>query len=349
MIAMPETREKKAHLLIENYENIDGFNKRITDSQYEATDVDTPTLRFRGTLVDARNGLENLKITCWQRNVSRLRKMDVSLPAIVTISLNARQRIEEVELDRSFKGSKGLMCCHSYLNGNLKSKLRGHPLDATFIHEVKQEKTHCAHLFEVLSGMYSYYRILKEDGFAALDPQRYAWEEESIDSFTENGTIHSVGVHVLKGRAPIHYGLILHDIMGKVRFEKNGLFRVGDVEADFFIHGKNAVHGTVSLHGGSAGSTDLARFLFGCIEELKPELCPGKDIRLFNTNLYPRACIGLLIQVAAVRLFNSNYSYVMHALTALQRSNDAPLCVGALRDQGEADRFFPGFSFRELI
>ena len=37
------------------------------------------------------------------------------------------------------------------------------------------------------------------------------------------------------------------------------------------------------------------------------------------------------------------------AITALQRAGDRPLCVGALNNQEEADRWFPGFSFSELV
>jgi hypothetical protein len=349
-IVMTETDGKRAHLLMENHENIDDFRKLILESPYTAMDLDTPTLRFRGTLVDARNGAGGLRIIGWQRNVSRLRKLDVSLPTIITLTLNGNGRIENVELDRSFKGSKGLMCCHAYLNRNMKAQLEGGIFDSAFFHRVKQEKTHCSHLFEVLSGMYSYYQILKENDFKEIQPEGYACEEEAIDSYIEDGTLHSLGTHALKGKAPIHFRLVLHDVLSKVGFDKNGIFKMyRGVEADFFLNEKHLLSGTVSIHGSKTGHTDLSKFLFKCIDLLKSELCSGKAIRIFNTNLYPRACIGMLIQAVAIRLFNNNYSYIMHTLTALQRSSDAPLCVGALADQNEADRHFPGFDFSELV
>jgi hypothetical protein len=94
---------------------------------------------------------------------------------------------------------------------------------------------------------------------------------------------------------------------------------------------------------------DLSKFLFKCIQQLKQQLCPEQKIRIFNTNLYPQAYIGMLIQSIAIRLFNNNYNYIMHALTALQRSGNRPLCVGAITNQDEAKQYFPKYSFADLV
>jgi hypothetical protein len=341
---------KTAHLLIGNNESIDDMKRAICDSEYTALDLDKPTLRFRGTLIDARRGFDHLKITGWQRNIARLRKLDVSLPTIITMTLSGDGIIEDIDFDRSFKGSKGLMCCWSYLNRNLKSQLPGHAFDSSFINLVKQEKMHCAHLFEVLSGIYSYYRILKENNFEDINPRQYACEEEAIDSYVDEGSLHSVGKHVFQEKPSVDYRLTLHDIIGNVGFTNKGTLEMRNgVEASFALNGKQVLNEMVSINSRDTGHTDLAAFLLRCIGAIKKEVCPEKQLRMFNTNLYPRAYIGMLVQSVAIRLFNNNYNYIMHALTALQRSANAPLCVGAISDQDEADRHFPGFSFSELV
>jgi hypothetical protein len=346
-----ETMEKKsARLLIANYDSIDDIKRKILDSQYTAFDLDKPTLRFRGTIVDARCGMENIRIIAWQRNVARLRKMDVSLPTIVFITLGRNRSIESIELDPSFAGSKGLMCCFTYLNRNLKSRLVNQPFDGAFLKLAKQEKLHCAHLFEVLSCAYSFFRILEENDFNDLKARGYAYEEEVIDSYAEKATLHSVGRHAIGNKLEFDYRLDLADIISGVRFAKSGALETARaVEASFSINDKQVLSDPVSVNSAGSHDTDLSAFLIRCIGALRKEMFPAKQTKMLNTNLYPRAYIGMLVQSVAIRLFNSNYNYIMHALTALQRTNNAPLCAGALADQEEADKFFPGYSFSELV
>jgi hypothetical protein len=347
---MHTIEKNTAQLLLDDYHSIDDLKQRILTSSYATVDPLKPTLRFRGTVIDARDGLERIVITGWQRNVSRLRKMDVSLPTIITLVLDKNRHIREIELDESFKGSKGLMCSHRYLNRNLKTQVRGQVFDGSFLGAIKQEKTHCSHLFEVLSGMYSFYRMAENRGFAGLRPRGFMYEEEAIDSYTKDGTIHSLGTHMVKGLAPVCFRLSLHDIMGKVGFAGGGALRLEEgVAAVFRLNGEKVLKGMISINNQNCGHPDLLKFLLQCIAKVKDKLCPAKGIRMFNTNLYPRAYIGMLIQAVAIRLFNNNYNYIMHALTALQRFDEVPLCVGALTDQAEADQYFPGFDFTELI
>jgi hypothetical protein len=341
---------KKARLLIYNYESIDDMKNKILDSPAMMMDKNAPTCRFRGTVVDGRNGFEHIRITGWQRNVSRLRGMDVSLPTIITLRLDGNDLIEDIELDSSFKGSKGLMCCRTYLNRNLKSELQGHVFDSSIINKSKVRKTYCFHIFEVLSGIYSYYQTLKSNDFKDIYPQHYAYEEEAIDSYSENNTIYSAGVHLVKGRIPVRFRLTLHNIINNVSFDNNGILKMDEaVWADFILNEKHVLSEPVSIHSMNGGVMDISKFLFQCIKQLKQWMCPGNNIRLFNTNLYPGAYIGMLIQSVAIRLFNNNYHYIMHALTSLQRSGNAPLCVGAVIDWEEAHTHFPGFDFSELI
>ncbi len=336
--------DKQAQLLINSYDNIEQLTSRILESNYTAADPLVPALRFRGTVVQAGERGTGCKITGWQRNVSRLRKMDVSLPTIITMDVDSDQRIENIELDPGFAGSKGLICSHTYLNRRLKTLLQGRVLDNSFIHRVKQENTHCAHLFEVLSGLYSYYTMLKANGFMDLHARGYAYEEEVIDSYADDGSLNSLGTHVCMGREPLRYKTSLQNILKKVGFTKNGALTITKgIETDFSLNGISSVHGVVN------DFTGLSGFLLRCLGKVRRQILPGTYVRMFNSNLYPGAYLGMLVQAVAIRLFNDNYNYIMHAVTALQRAEGRPLCVGALGDQEEADRWFPGFSFSELV
>lgn len=341
---------KAAQLLINNYEDIDQLPKRILDAPYQALDLDTPVCRFRGSVVDLHGECDRIKLVGWQRNIARLRKMDVSLPMIITLTLSGAGVIEDINLDSSFKGSKGLMCCWKYLNRNLKSIFEGQVFDRGFIAKAKLESTHCYHLFEVLSGLYSYYQILQASGSHQIGPAQTAYEEEAIDSYVENGTIHSLGTQVLKGNAPIHFELILHQILQRVSFDKNGKLKTEQgIQADFILDDELVLSEAIAINTLIPQALDLSHFLFKCIRQLKQRLCPNQNLQIYNTNLYPQAYHGMLIQSIAIRLFNSNYNYIMHALTALQRSDTQPLCIGAIKDQNEANQYFPGYSFAELI
>ena len=347
---MQDIDNKTAHLLLDNYESIDNIKDMILGSPFIVMDTKAPACRFRGTLADVRQGFNHIKIMGWQRNVSRLRKMDVSLPTIVTLTLNDKEIIEDIELDNSFKGSKGLMCSHKYLNRNLKSIFKGMVFDNSFFHKTKVRKTHCFHLFEVLSGIYSYYQILKSRCFKDIYPHHYSYEEEVIDSYIEDGTLHSLGIHLFNLDKPVHFRLTLHNIINNISFNTHGILEIqGGVRAGFFINEKHILSEVISIYNRNNERMDLSKFLFSCIKQLKPKLCLAKNIRMFNTNLYPRAYIGMLIQSVAIRLFNNNYNYIMHALTSLQRINNTPLCIGAIIDKEEAKTCFPGFSFSDLI
>jgi hypothetical protein len=344
------TGRKRASLLIDDYKRIDDLTARIPVARYRSADPDTPACRFRGSLIDFRDGSGISRLTGWQRNVARVRKMDVSLPTIVTLKLNREGIIEEAGLDPCFKGSKGLMCSWKYLNGNLKKELEGKSFEHGFLAAVKQEKMHCAHLFEVLSGLYTYYLILKENGFKEILPENYAYEEEAIDSVLEGDTVHSLGIHALKGKPVFEYRLSLHNLMSRIGFDRDGTLRTTQgVRAEFSVNGSPVLESTVSVNVPGTPYKDLAKFLLQCIRELKRRLCAGEIARILNTNLHPSAYIGLFTQVAVIRLFHASYAYIMHALTALQRPGHKPACVGAVSDQGEADLYFPGFKLTDLI
>jgi hypothetical protein len=350
MINTDTNKLRAASLLIGDYESIDDIGQKVLSSTFTAIDLDKPTLRFRGTVVDAREGSGNLVITGWQRNVARLRKLDVSLPTIIRMTLDANRVIRKIELDGSFKGSKGLMCCFPYLDRNMKSLLSDTSFDTGFIRRVKQENTHCAHIFEVLSGMYTYYKILETDGFADLAGRGYAYEEEVIDSFIDDGTLHSVGRHSMTEKPTIDYALDLEQIIQAVRFTKQGMLESAKgINATFAIDRKQVIADTVSVNNVSAKERDLAVFLLKCVGAMKSVICPALGTKMLNTNLHPRAYLGMLVQSISIRLFNNNFNYIMHALTSLQRSVEAPLCVGAIENQEEADKCFPGYSFSELV
>jgi len=342
----------KPTLLINDYSaihDLESIKKSITENHYYSISRTVPMCRFRGTVVDTRTRPDNMEtILGWQRNVSRIRSMDVSMPTLISLTVNDREEIMDIELDASFRGSKGLLCSRPYLDTLLKKKLIGLHLDTNFLQAITVNQLHCFHLVEVLSGVYSYYRILKNKQIHARDSVEY--EEEVMDCFIKDDDCYACSSHVMKGENPIFHTLKFHDIFRVVNFDKAGNLKgLENVKIDFFING-SFMFSNDDFRGTSKYMyRDFLKFILNCINELKPSVCHGTNARFLNTNLVPGALIGLIVQCIAMQTFKNNYNYVMHALTALQRPNHIPLCLGAIKNKDEAHAFFEGYDFENLL
>jgi hypothetical protein len=294
--------------------------------------------RFRGTALYCDGTLVG-----WQRNISRLKKMDVSLPTIITVTLGPDDTISDIDLDPSFKGSKGLMCSHSYLHRIMRQHLLGARLDKTLFSKIKQRDLPCFHLVEVLLGMTTFYLTAKH-GNRTDDPY---YEQEFIDCYSSGHDLVGQGRQDINGQKEVRYTLHFKNILQRIAFDNTGrLSKMDDIDADFYLNGALVMSRTVNF---KVRFQRMLDFILSCIDHVKTCVCPDLDIPFRITNLFPPAILSLLIQASAMHLFNNNYTYVMHVLTALQRRKGAPVCVGAIRDEAEANRYFPDYRFGEMI
>ena len=94
---------------------------------------------------------------------------------------------------------------------------------------------------------------------------------------------------------------------------------------------------------------DFLKFILTCINNLKSHMGVDRKVRFLNTNLLPGALVGLIVQAIAMQTFKNNYNYVMHVLTALQRPDNIPKCLGAIKNKMEAETYFKGYDFENLL
>lgn len=346
--------QTKPTLLIEEYSTLDDFEKikkKIITNNYSSMSQNVPMCRFRGTVIDSPQKDGNVeKIMGWQRSVSRIRKMDVSLQTLISLTVNETEEIVDIELDDSFRGSKGLLCSQTYLDKALKRNIIGLKLNTNFLKSVTMADLHCFHLVEILSAIYSYYRIVKHQKTTTGNQEKYHFEEEVMDCFLKDDDGYAFSKYVFKDREPIWHTLKFNDLFRTVGFDKAGNLKgLEKVKIDFFINDTFICNNTELLGRSKNIYRDFLAFILKCINEIKIRICDDLNVRFLNTNLFPGALIGSIVQAVAMQTFKNNYNYVMHVLTALQRPDNTPLCLGAIKNKAEAETYFEGYDFEDLL
>lgn len=326
------------HLLIKTHKDPADLKKRIVSNRVRPLAQTLPICRFRGTAI-----YPDGTIIGWQRNISRLKKMDVSLPTVITLSVGPDHTIADIELDPGFKGSKGLMCSQPYLNRNMKRHLVGARLDNTLFCKIKQHRLHCFHLVEILLGISTFYQMYRHRN----QPDGLYYEQEVCDSYTSGNDLVAQGKQDLNGEKTVRYTIHFIDILKRIAFDRSGrLSKLDDLEMAFLLNGAPVITRRVNLND---RFKNMLGFMLACIDHVKGEICPNPKIPFKITNLLPSALLSTLTQASAMHLFDNNYSYVMHVLTALQRKNNAPVCVGAIENEAEAAQYFPDYRFGEIL
>jgi hypothetical protein len=341
-------------LLIGSYDSIADVKERICTNRLKPLDTSKPASRCRGTVVQAGEEDGAVTLIGWQRNAARLQKMDVSLPAIVTLRLRRipsenAYRIVSIDLDKSFRGSKGLLCCGPYLDKNMKNELVGQAFDASLFKKTKLNAMRCFHLVEILHAMISYFGTVSGE-LSGTGAKALHFEEENTD-YMEDDEKRSCccGIHLVSGREAVFYRLVIADLFEKVRFSKEGVMTCrGSLTFEFFLGDQRAIAGEIPISESGSMERGFQKMLLECIRTLQAALGVGQKEKIRFTNLYPMALVGLLTQTLAIRHFSNNYHYIMHALTGLQRRDGIPLCIGASMNMNEVKRYFPGFSSDDL-
>lgn len=336
-------------LLIGNYENFNNINEfidKIVFSDYSCINDDIPICRYRGTFIEPIKN-NKFNIVAWQRNIARIKRMDVSLPTIINITLSDTGTIEYINLEPSFKGSRGLFCSQKYLNRNLKKTLAGSKIDKNFINLIKTENLHCFHLTEVLGSVFSYYNLFKNESFKN---NAYFFDEEVTDSYDIHDDLIAVGIQRIKNFPDLKYTMVFKDIYQKTTFSQKGFLNVlENMEVDFFINDQIILKNTIKPTISEISYINFFRILKKCVIEISKYLYNNKTYKLLNTNLYPAAYIGLFVQALALKIYRNNYDYTMHVLASIQRKNGNPLCIGAINNIDEANQYFPEFDITEII
>lgn len=333
-------------LLIGNYDSLENIEKKIACNNYSCIDNVVPMQRCRGTIMNniARDkGIA--EIIGWQRDITIMRKMDVSLPFIVKMTLSDGA-ISDISIGKSFNGGKGLLCSKEYLENRLRSIMLGKRIDKVFLNNTRLSNIHCFHIYEILNSIYSSYNAVESD-----EERRDGifYEEEVSDCYTHDGNMYIAGQYKSAGMDPQVYRMEFYDIFNRVSFSTDGYLRlVGEVEANFYLNDVFQFDFVLTQSENDYMFIQLQKFLLKCVSALKSRVFPQSRTRMMNTNLTPGAMVGVLFQAIALRSFKDNFTYIQHVFTAMQRPGKKPGCIGSILSSEEAESHFPGYNYDEL-
>lgn len=328
--------------LIENHLPIEIIRKKVVDAPYMALGKVFTTSRFRGTKIARKE--DGYEIIAWQRNIARLQKMDVSLPTVISLSLDNEMVVKSAFIDESFAGSQGISCCYKYLKRILQQNLEGEK----FVFENKQiislDRLHCVHFHEVLIGALSLIEVFNGKNLKEYD------EVETGQAVIDGNDLKIIDYQKFSDGRFINWEIILHDYKKKLQFGINGevkkitdlaitfKVRLDNGEEDYMEYRIDAEHNMVI--------SALSRFAMKCWKTLNHKM--GFPKGLSNNNLLPLSIIGLIIQSVGIIIFSDNYNYIQHLLAALQRKGDKPLCIGIAKNIKEMSQYFPRFKVEDL-
>lgn len=289
------------------------------------TDPVVPNLRLRGTKIETDGDIKT--IMGWQRNMTRINGNLITLPTIISLSLDAAGQIFAVELHPSFLGSKGEKCARDVLDINLKKNLIGANFSRDFPKLVKVEKLFCFHLTEVLQGAYSFYRqnehrkdTCGNNGFEVELSQGH----RNNDDYIVNG-IHQVG------SVTIHYSIRLNDIFNKIRRSADGvILAIEGVAAEFYQEGNCLISSVLDVDVAKGQFNSYFKFLYAAAQRIRHEIARESAVPFFNSNLDPQAMIGLTIQGLSTYLGKDDPMSIARNLLGLQRAGNRPLCLGGM-------------------
>gem|GEM_PF-2180763 len=338
----------RAQLIVKEYENRDKLRKKIVYGNYSCIDKIVPMVRARGTVVQSYEEDGKVRITGWQRDITRMKKQDVSLSFIVYVTVNREGIIEDASIDNFFNGGKGILCSRSYLEGKLKSELEGVKFDKNLASKLRLDKFKCFHIHEVISSIYSSYLMFKRENEEIDD--RIFYEEDVVDVYAFSGNLYLTGVHAFKGKDETKYTVVLYDIFNNVTFDEDGYMKLKNtIKAEFYINNKIVYESELYQKENDHIYIRMQKFLLVCVEKLKAELFPGYNDKMLNSNLTPGAFIGVIMQAIGIRAFSNNFNYIQYVMTAMQRPRKIPCCIGAILKEEEAEKYFEGFDLNNLL
>ncbi|AIQ58844.1 hypothetical protein [Paenibacillus borealis] len=322
------------------------IRKKVAYGNYSCTDKIVPMIRARGTNLQT-DGDGNLHIIGWQRDITRMRKQDVSLSFMVHLTVSPDGFILEAAVDDLFNGGKGVLCSRDYLEQKLKEELEGQMFDKKLAARLRFDRFKCFHIFEIMSGIYSSYFMHKQQGNTG--PGALFYEEDIVDIYAAEGNLYLTGLQAFSGKEDIQYTVVLYDVFNHITFDQEGYMKLkSPILAEFYLNGELVHADEIYQKEKDYIFIRMQKFLFVCVEKLKAELFPDLADKMMNTNLAPGAFIGIIMQAIGIRSFSNNFNYIQYIMTAMQRPRRLPGCIGAILNEEEAAQHFEGFDLSYL-
>ncbi|WP_410511176.1 hypothetical protein PaeBR_13780 [Paenibacillus sp. BR2-3] len=332
-------------LIVKEYTDKEKIRKKVAYGNYSCTDKIVPMIRARGTTLQPDED-GKVRIIGWQRDITRMRKQDVSLSFMVHLTVNRDGIIEEAAVDDLFNGGKGVLCSKEYLEHKLKEELEGQLFDKKLAAKLRFDKFKCFHIFEIMSGIYSSYFMYRNEEHTG---SRLFYEEDIVDIYASNGNLYLTGLQSFIGKEDIHYTVVLYDVFNNITFDLEGYMKLkAPILAEFYLNQQLVYADELYQKEKDYIFIRMQKFLFVCVEKLKAALFPDFTDKMMNTNLAPSAFIGIIMQAIGIRSFSNNFNYIQYIMTAMQRPRKMPGCIGAILNEEEAVKYFEGFDLNYL-
>lgn len=341
-----ETKFPCPKFIVNSYEEQERIRKKVLYGSYSSTDKVVPMLRDRGTLVE-RGEDGSVRIMGWQKDITRMRKQDVALSFIVYATVDKDGVIQDISLDPSFNGGKGLLCSRTYLEQILKKQLQGQQFEPRIASKFRLSIFKCFHVHEIMNSIYSSYFLFKGN---YVGNGKCFHEEDLIDFYADEGNLYGTAVQQYMGSKPTRFVLVFYDMFNHVTFDEEGYMWIkGNVKAEFYLNDELKVEDELYQSEKDHIFMRVQKFVFKCLTELQKELAPDYKKKLMNTNLYSSAIIGLIMQAVGIRAFSDNFNYIQYIMTAMQRPGRKPGCIGSILTEEEAENYFDGFDLNNLV
>lgn len=327
-------KNEMPYLLVESMLEEEVLCERVDHQDVEKCTDNFLMMRLRGTQISmADNGTI---IYGWMVNIVSAGNTVIRLPLLLKVVLDLERKIRQVKILNEFKGSQGILCSKKFLQNRLESKLIG--TDFTYANHYIESETElaCIHLHEVLIGAISFYE------YCLQKECKQAYESENNYCCYEENDV------IVLGRKKSN---LFEDVCTKIHLP-NALNHMNFTNAFklYLVEDQKMVYSQV-LQSGEATQV-VERTL---LKDSPLHIAMLRNLMLFYgfigkriqcksrflfTCFYPGTFIGLLTQAVGLRLFSNNYVYFQQCLMNLQRKENQPKCIGAIKDYQEGVECF---------
>ena len=157
-----------------------------------ARDRKTLITRYRGTAVCATD--TGYTVTAWQKSVYHFGGLNLEVPVLATVLLDAEGVVRDLCLDERCSGSQGKRCDWNTLQSCMAERLHANPFTAFGAACPSAEDARCLHLYELLGSAASFFALMQERGLSEGS------EQEIVSIRPDRGGLTCENRHILLDR-----------------------------------------------------------------------------------------------------------------------------------------------------
>lgn len=285
------------------------------------------------------------EILAWQCNMADILNYDIKLPTIIQIWLDQQNRIEKIQLHKSFKGSQGIPCSYKYLNRKLQEicGILFRSDEAIIKDEVK---TACRHTYELLVGACTLFEWCEEQGETDI------CYSEATAAYEDNGRIFAID-HTRLGEKTITTKIEVCGYKGNLQYNRYGAITAcKNMEFEAWAIDETREEKIADIKTIEASSTEEFKIKIMKIFSkywLSASKRLGVRRRFYFSQIWPTTFFGIMSQMFAFSVFSNSYSYFQHCIRGLQKNETSCACIGVCENLEECTKYFSDFKLEDLF